>query len=682
MPATATDIDHIAVQTIKFLSADAVEKAKSGHPGAPMGAAEMMYELWSRHLRFDPDDAAWVNRDRFVLSAGHASMLLYSLLHLFECGLSLEEIERFRQFGSITPGHPEHTHTKGVEATTGPLGQGFGNAVGMALGQRMVQARFPTLGPLLDHHVFAMVSDGDLMEGVSAEAAALAGYWKLGNIVFLYDDNEVSIEGSTALAWNEDVARRFQAYGWHTQHVDGHDRSAVGVAIDAAIAEKERPSLILARTIIGRGAPTKQGTSKAHGEPLGAEELKRAKEAMGWPLEPAFLVPPEVRAHYAAMAKEKRDGAAAWRTRFDAARRAAPEEAARWDALWSRAIPDNIEDLLAAEAASGEGLATRAWSGRMIQVAAKAIPSLIGGSADLSPSNSTDIKDGGEVTHEGLKPEAPVHFAGRTLHFGVREHGMGAIMNGLSLYGPWIPFGGTFLIFSDYMRPAVRLAALTELRAIYVWTHDSIFLGEDGPTHQPIEQLPSLRMIPHLEVWRPADGLETAIAWAEALRRERAPTALALTRQKLEPLEKVGATGDAAARRAGIRRGGYVLAEAAKGKARVTLVATGSETPLALQARAILADRGIPARVVSMPCVERFDQQPRPYRDEVLAAGTPCVVIEAARTDLWCATVGRDALRIGMTRFGASAPAEVLAEKFGFTPKAVADRVAGWLPRE
>jgi len=674
MPATSVDLDLLAVQTIKFLSADAVEGARSGHPGAPMGMADMAYALWSRHLRFDPDDPTWLNRDRFVLSAGHASMLLYSLLHLFECGLSLEDIRHFRRWESRTPGHPEFGHTAGVEATTGPLGQGFANAVGMGLAQRLVQARFPRLGALLDHRVFALVSDGDLMEGVSAEAAALAGHWKLGNLVFLYDDNRISIEGPTTLAWSEDVGARFEAYGWHTIHVDGHDRAAVSAALEASIAEVGRPSLVLARTTIGKGAPTKEGTAKTHGEPLGAEELKRAKDVAGWPLEPAFHVPAEVRAHLAAHAAEKRARAAAWRARFEDARRAAPDEAARWDALWSRAVPDDLEDALVAEAAGGEGLATRTWSGRMIQTAAAMIPSLIGGSADLGPSNVTDIKGAGEVAPEGLAPGAPIHFAGRTLHFGVREHAMGSILNGLSLYGAWIPYGGTFLVFSDYMRPAIRLAALSGLRAIYVFTHDSIFLGEDGPTHQPIEHVAALRLIPDLEVWRPADGLETAVAWAEAIRRERAPTALVLTRQKLSPILR-----DASFDRADIRRGGYVLVEGKSGRAHVTLVASGSETPMALEARALLEARGVLARVVSMPCVERFEMQPAAYRDAVLPRGERIVVVEAAKTDLWCATVGRDALRIGIGRFGASAPAEVLAEKFALTPEAVADRVSGWL---
>jgi transketolase len=673
MPATSVDVAELAVRTIKFLSADAVERARSGHPGAPMGAADATYTLWSRHLRFDPADPTWVNRDRFILSAGHASMLLYSMLHLFDLGLTLDDLRSFRQWESRTPGHPEWGHTKGVEATTGPLGQGFANGVGMALGQRLVQARFPTLGPLLDHRVFALVSDGDLMEGVSAEAASLAGHWGLGNLVYLYDDNHISIEGPTTLAFREDVARRFEAYGWHTAAVDGHDRDAVDRALAGAIAETTRPSLLLSRTVIGKGAPTKEGTAKTHGEPLGAEELRRAKEAAGWPLDAPFHVPDEVRAHVAALAREKHAASESWRGRFEAARRAAPEEASRWDALWSRALPDDLESQLAA-AATEESLATRAWSGKMIQVAAAAIPSLIGGSADLAPSNSTDIKGGGDVAPEGMREDAPVTFAGRTLHFGVREHAMGSIANGLALYGAWIPYGGTFLVFSDYMRPAIRLAALTGLRSIYVFTHDSIFLGEDGPTHQPIEHLGALRLIPNLEVWRPADGRETATAWAAALRRDRAPTALVLSRQALPTLPR--APGRDAET---IGRGGYVLAESDGAKPRAIVVASGSETGLALEARALLAERGVPVRVVSMPCVERFEVQPEAYRRAVLPPAGRVVVIEAARTDLWAATVGPDALRLGINRYGASAPAGDLAEHLGFTPDAVANRIAGWL---
>jgi len=675
MPTTSVDLAQQSVNTIKFLSADAVEKAKSGHPGAPMGAADMAYVLWSKYLRFDSQDPRWPNRDRFVLSAGHASMLLYSLLHLFGFDLSIEEIQRFRQWGSRTPGHPEYGHTPGVEATTGPLGQGFANGVGMALAQRMMQARLQRHADLLNHRVFGIVSDGDLMEGISSEAASLAGHWGLGNLVYLYDDNHVSIEGPTGLAFCEDVGRRFEAYGWGVETIDGNDRDQVDQALFRAIANETCPSLILARTIIAQGAPTKQGTAQAHGEPLGAEELKRTKEAAGWPLSPSFLVPPEVRAHFQAMAEGKRSERAAWDERYAAFRRDDPEDAALWDSYFTRRVPENLDELLAA-AAPAQELATRSHSGNVLQAAAKAIPSLVGGSADLEPSTFTRIKDATEVVPAGLACGAPVSYGGRVLHFGVREHAMGAIGNGMSLYGTFVPFLGTFLIFSDYMRPSIRLAALMGIRVIYVFTHDSIFLGEDGPTHQSIEQLPSLRLIPGLEVWRPADALETAMAWARAIGRDKGPTALVLTRQKVAPLER-----SASFDRRDIWRGGYVLDEGGGGASDVILVATGSEVSLAREAGKQLTAAGVGARVVSMPCVEAFRAQPETYRSAVLPRGPRRVVIEAAGTEPWCALLGEDCLRIGMNRFGASAPLAALQDHFGFTPGAVVENVQRWLGR-
>ncbi len=675
MPTTSVDLAQLSVNTIKFLSADAVEKAKSGHPGAPMGAADMAYVLWSKYLRFDPSDPLWQNRDRFVLSAGHASMLLYSLLHLFGFDLSMEDLQSFRQWGSRTPGHPEHGHTPGVEATTGPLGQGFANGVGMALAQRMMQARLGRHASLLNHRVFGIVSDGDLMEGVSSEAASLAGHWGLGNLVYLYDDNHVSIEGPTGLAFCEDVGRRFDAYGWGTETIEGNDRDQVDQAIFRAVADDTRPSLIIARTTIAKGAPTKQGTASAHGEPLGAEELKKTKEGAGWPLSPSFLVPEEVRAHFRGLAEEKKNERKAWDQRMASFRNEDREGASLWDAYFTRHVPVNLEDLLVAAAPSQE-VATRSLSGSVIQAAAKAIPSLVGGSADLEPSTFTKIKDGGEVVPAGLTCGAPVNFGGRVLHFGVREHAMGGIGNGIALYGTFIPFLGTFLIFSDYMRPAIRLASLMGQRAIYVFTHDSIFLGEDGPTHQPIEQLPSLRLIPGLEVWRPADGLETALAWTRAIRREKAPTALILTRQKLPAIDR-GASFD----RGAILRGGYVLDEAEGGPAEVILVGTGSEVWLARETRKRLQLAQVRARVVSMPCVEAFREQPEPYRESVLPRAAKRVVIEAARTEDWCELLGQDCLRIGMTRFGASAPLQALQEHFGFTPASVTERVQRFLGR-
>jgi len=674
MPATSVDQAQLCVNTIKFLSADAVEKAKSGHPGAPMGAADMAYVLWANYLRFDPGDPRWQNRDRFVLSAGHASMLLYSLLHLFEFDLPMEELQRFRQWGSKTPGHPEHGHTPGVEATTGPLGQGFANGVGMALAQRMMQARLERHAELLNHRVFGIVSDGDLMEGISSEAASLAGHWNLGNLIYLYDDNRISIEGPTGLAFCENVGRRFDAYGWHVEVVDGNDRDQVDPALFRAVAEETRPSLIVARTIIAKGAPTKQGTAKAHGEPLGQEELNAAKEVAGWPLSPSFYVPDEARAHFHALAEEKRKQRAEWNERFAAFRRDDPEGASLWDTYFTRKVPPNLEELLVAAAPAQEG-ATRAHSGAVLQAAAAAVPSLVGGSADLEPSTLTGIKGGGDVVPAGLTCGAPVNYSGRVLHFGVREHAMGSIATGMSLYGTFIPYVGTFLIFSDYMRPCIRLASLSQVQVIYVFTHDSVFLGEDGPTHQPIEHLPSLRLIPGLEVWRPADGLETAMSWARAIQRDKAPTALALTRQKLPAIQR----RDGFDRRE-IARGGYVLDDSEGGPPEVTLLATGSEVSLAREARRLLqSGAGIRARVVSMPCFEAFRAQPDAYRESVIPRGSRRVVIEASRIEPWCELVGEDCLWIGLDRFGASAPAAIIAEKLGFTAPAVAERVQRWL---
>ena len=673
MAIVGAELDQLCVETIKFLSADAVEKANSGHPGAPMGDADMAFVLWSRFLRFDPKDPHWLGRDRFVLSNGHASMLLYSLLHLFGFDLPLDEIRRFRQWGSSTPGHPERGHTPGVEATTGPLGQGFGNGVGMALAHKMTIARFPDLEDVLASRVFGIVSDGDLMEGVASEAASLAGHLRLGNLIYLYDDNHISIEGSTALAFTEDVAKRFDAYGWHTRRIDGHDHRQIEEAIEEAIRETKRPSLILARTLIAKGAPTKAGTARAHGEPLGPEELKRAKEAAGWPLTPDFSIPSDALERFRAISEEKRAAREEWNRRYDAACAQAPEAASRFESMQRLEVPRDLDAKLAQAVDSTTSLATRAWSGKVIQAAARALPSLIGGSADLGPSTSTDIEQGGSVGREALEIEAPVDYSGRTLHFGVREHGMGAIVNGIALHGGFIPYGATFLVFSDYMRASIRLAALTGLRSIFVFTHDSVFLGEDGPTHQPIEHLPSLRLMPDLDVWRPADGPETAAAWTSAIRRAEGPTALVLTRQKLAPLGRTGDPGLCA-------RGGYVLREPARdGGKPVTLVATGSETPLAVKAAALLEGKGIAARVVSMPCVEQFQREPEQYRREVLPKDASYVVIEAAQTDPWCALVGADALRIGLDRFGASAPAEVIAKELGFTPEAVSERVERWL---
>ncbi len=658
------DLEQQAVECLRFLAADAVEQAKSGHPGMPMGMADAAYVIWMRHLRHAPADPGWPGRDRFVLSGGHGSMLLYGLLHLTGYDLPMAELERFRQWGSRTPGHPERGHTPGVETTTGPLGQGFGNAVGMALAARMLAARVAgnALAPP-PARVFAMCGDGDLMEGISSEAASMAAHWGLGNLVVVYDDNRITIEGPTSLAWSEDVGARFTAYGWHVQRVDAHDRAAVDAALGAAVAEGDRPSLIVARSHIAYGAPNKQDTAAAHGEPLGADELAAAKRARGWPTEPAFLVPDAVRAHFAARTAELERAHAAWHERLMAWRAAAPADAARYGALLEAQVPADLFDRLVA-AAPATAAATRAHGGAVLQQAAALIPSLVGGSADLEPSTKTWIKDSPAI--------ARGEYAGRNLHFGVREHGMGAVLNGLALHGGFIPFGASFLVFTDYARPAIRLSALMGTRVVWVFTHDSVFLGEDGPTHQPVEHLESLRAIPGLHVVRPADGLETAAAWALALERRDGPTLMALSRQSLPPLERPSSFTPAQ-----LRRGGYVVREAAAAGA-VTLIATGSEVSLAVAAAQRMDDAGLAARVVSMPCAEWFLAQDAGWRDAVLPPGGRRVSLEAGVTGYWRRFIGEGGLAIGIDRFGASAPAAELARRFGFTPEAVAERVRAW----
>ena len=662
---TSSDLATLAINTLKMLAVDAVEAAQSGHPGSPMGQADVAYVLWTKFLRHWPADPGWPGRDRFVLSAGHGSMLLYGLLYLTGYDLPIDELKRFRQWGSKTPGHPEFGHTVGVETTTGPLGQGVGNAVGLAIASEMAAARYNTKQhAIVEGRVFGICSDGDLMEGVASEAASLAGHLGLGNLTLIYDDNHITIEGDTALAFSEDVAARFAAYGWHVQRIDGHDLMAIEAALAASIAETGRPSLILARTHIANGAPHAHDTAEAHGAPLGAEEVRATKEALGWPLAPTFFVPEEARAHWQASAERHRADYEAWQKRFAAWRAASPELARAWDDAYARRVPEDLEARLLA-AVGDAADATRALGSRVLQEAAKLVPYLVGGSADLDPSTKTSIKGAGSIARGS--------FGGRVFHFGIREHAMGALLNGLSLDGRFAPMGSTFLIFSDYMRPPIRLACLMGIQAIYVFTHDSIFLGEDGPTHQPVEQLWALRWIPHLEVWRPADGPETAIAWAAALRRAKAPTALALSRQKLPALPRPSGV-DAAA----IAKGGYVLVRAPDGA--LTLVATGSEVGLAVEAARRLGVAGRPARVVSMPCVERFLVQDERWRDSVLHPGAPVVTIEAGRTTPWSAVTGeRRALHLGIDRFGASAPAADLAKHLGFTPESVVERITEWL---
>jgi transketolase len=663
VPNARPELVEKAVNTIRMLAADAVQQANSGHPGMPMGAADMAYVLWTRHLRLDPAEPRWLGRDRFLLSAGHGSMLLYGLLHLFGFDCTLDDLKAFRQLGSRTPGHPEFGHLPGVEITSGPLGQGFANGVGFALGQAMLSARLGPGNPVADHFVYAIVSDGDLMEGVSAEAASFAGHHQLGRLVYLYDDNGITIDGKTSITFSgEDVTGRFAAYGWHVQAVDGRDHEGIDQAIRAAKAELSRPSLIRVRTTIGFGAPNKAGTSGVHGAALGEQELEATKKALGWPTTPRFLVPDDVRAHFQEVLVAKAAEREGWDRAAATWRAANPEQAALLDAHVERWVPERLAERLLSELPGAD--ATRKLSQAFIQRAATLIPALVGGSADLAESNLTEIKGAGSV--------APGSFGGRNIHYGIREHAMGAIANGLAYDGLFIPFSGTFLQFSDYMRPPVRLAALSGLQSIYVWTHDSIFLGEDGPTHQPIEHLTALRAVPNLHVVRPADPAETALGWAHALQRREGPTALVLTRQKLAPVRRAGALDPEA-----ILRGGYVVE--APATASFTVLATGSEVPLAQAALEALAKQGRVGRLVSVPCLQCFLAQPAGWREAVLPPGLPVAAIEAARGLEWWQLTGRDGLVIGIDRFGQSAPDRALAEAYGFTPALVADRLERWL---
>jgi transketolase len=659
--------------TIRFLTVDAVEKAASGHPGAPMGLARPAFELWDRHLRFDPSDPKWPIRDRFVLSNGHASMLLYSLLHLFGYALPLDEIVRFRQLGSKTPGHPEYGETPGVELTTGPLGQGFAHGVGMALAGRMARARYGVAGEGPGHHlVYGIVSDGDLMEGISSEAGSLAGHLHLGNLIYLWDDNRISIDGPTSLCFGEDVAKRFEAQRWHVQGVDGEDHLGLRRALAAAREETDRPSLVILRTVIGRGSPNRAGKSKAHGEALGAEEARLTKQAAGWPLAPEFLIPDDVRGYFAGRIREKRAARSEADAKLAAWRKAHPEQAAAWDAARARSLPADLASGLCA-GLEGKDDATRKHGAVVLERLAAAAPYYVGGSADLAGSAAPPILKGRGIVGPGAAAgEDP--FAGGNLHFGVREHAMAAITNGIALDGTFRPYCGTFLIFSDYMRPSIRLAALMRVPSIFVFTHDSIFLGEDGPTHQPIEQLDALRAVPNLAVWRPADGLETAMAWSWIARHSGGPSLLALSRQTVPALERT-----APFRPEDVLRGAYCVQDAGP-VPRVVLVATGSEVSLACAVAGKLRAEGTAARVVSMPCVSVFLDQPAERQQRLIPDDETLVVaIEAGRGESLRRFVGRRGLVCGIDRFGASAPYAVLAEAFGFTPDAIAARVRGRL---
>jgi len=673
-------LEELCVNTIRFLAVDGVEKAKSGHPGTPMGMADMAFVIWTEFLRHDPADSHWKNRDRFVLSAGHASMLLYSMLHLTGyADMTLDELRNFRQWGSRTAGHPEYGHASGIEVTTGPLGQGFAHGVGMGLAAKMMAARFPgdaTFKPV-DHYIYCICSDGDLEEGISSEAASLAGHLGLGNLIYLYDDNKISIEGDTRLSFSEDVKKRFESAHWHVQTIDGHDRNAIRKAIKKAQKVTDQPSIIICRTIIGWGSPKYHGTARAHGEPLGADEVKATKAALGWPEEPTFYVPDEVRAEFLRKTKKLSRSHKVWDKAFAEWKSRDAAAAAEYEAYWSHTLPADFEMQLVDAGKSDKALATRALSGQVIQKLASIAPFVIGGSADLAPSTSTLMKDGGSVERPKdaeKKPPAEDIFKGRNLHFGIREHAMGAIVNGVTLYGSFKAFGATFLIFSDYMRASVRIACLMNIPSIFVYTHDSVFLGEDGPTHQPIEQLFSLRLIPNMTLFRPADGVETAMAWAWAVGKSEGPTVLVFTRQKLEPLSR-GASDPHE-----VWRGAYVLDGYGEGD--ITFIATGSEVPLAVKAADLLKAGGMSARVVSAPCLDLFDRQDVDYQNRVLGDRSKIVAIEAGRSDGWYKYVNHDALVIGIDRFGASAPAEQIAEHLGFTPEKVAERVRGWAKRD
>jgi len=650
-----TDLDLLCINTVRTLAMDAVQQADSGHPGSPMALAPLAYVLWTRHLKYDPATPDWPDRDRFVLSCGHASMLLYAALYLSGYDLTLDDIKQFRQWGSKTPGHPEYGHTAGVETTTGPLGQGTGNAVGMAIAEAILASGFNQPGhDVVNHFTYFLASDGDLMEGISHEACSLAGHLKLGKLIGFYDDNHITIEGDTNLAFSEDTARRFESYGWHVQRVaDGNDLAALDQAIAAAKKAVDHPSLIIVRTHIGYGAPTKQDTAEAHGAALGVEEIKGAKQNLGWPSQEPFYVPAEALDRWRKAGARGRETRNAWQARFAAYQKASPELGAELErrlsgklpAAWEQALPN-----LSADAAQ----ATRAASGKVLNAIASRLPELVGGSADLAGSNNTLIKGTGDF--------AAGHYTERNFHFGVREHGMGAVMNGLALHRGLIPYGGTFLIFSDYMRPAIRLAALCKLGTIYVFTHDSIGLGEDGPTHQPIEQLATLRTIPGLLVIRPADAAEVVEAWRVAINHRNGPVALALTRQKVAALDRktFGAAN-------GLARGGYVLAEAT-GAPKVILIATGSEVELAVSAREKLQASGVPTRVVSMPSLELFAAQSQEYRNQVLPPAVSArVSIEAGATQCWHAIVGDRGRALGLDHFGASAPYQKLYQEFGLT---------------
>lgn len=683
-PSVSMDLDTLCVNTIRFLAVDAVQKADSGHPGMPMGAAPMAYVLWTRHLSYNPADSLWFNRDRFVLSAGHGSMLLYALLHLTGYDLSMEQIKNFRQWGAAAPGHPERGLAPGVEITTGPLGQGFGNGVGMAMAEAHLAARYNRPGhEIVSHYTFGIVSDGDLMEGVASEAASLAGHLGLGRLIYLFDDNRISLSAATSVTFTEDVAVRFEAYGWHTQTVrDGNDIGSIDRALRAAREETGRPSLILVRTHIGYGSPGKQDTFEAHGSPLGEEEVVRAKRHLGWPEGPRFYIPDAALRHFRRARDLGAKSQADWNDRLAAYEKDLPDLCREFKGLMQGGPPTGWDAAIPVFPADPKGMATRVASGKVMNAVAPGLPSLMGGSADLNPSTHTALKGMGDFENPAIRPQdtqgsagGPWGYQGRNVHFGVREHAMGAVLNGMAVHGGTLPFGATFLIFSDYMRPSIRLAALMDLHVVYVFTHDSIGLGQDGPTHQPVEHVACLRAIPNLVVIRPCDANETAEAWRAAVEMRNRPVALVLSRQNVPTLDR-GRYAPAD----GLRRGAYVLADARGGPPDIILIASGSEISLVTASQEKLFTEGIRARVVSMPSWELFEEQPQSYRDAVLGPTVRArLAVEAGTIQGWCRYVGDGGDVIGVDRFGASAPGEVVMREYGFTVENVCSRARALL---
>ncbi len=677
MTTTIQPIDDLCINTIRTLSIDAVQKANSGHPGMPLGAAPMAYVLWTRHLRHSPANPKWPDRDRFVLSAGHASMLLYSMLFLTGYDLGMDDIKQFRQWGSRTPGHPEYGVVPGAEVTTGPLGQGVGNAVGLAIAERWLAATFNRPGhEVVNHHTYVMASDGDMMEGVAAEAASIAGQFRLGRLIVLYDANQITLSASADVTFTEDVGARFQAYGWHVEHIDGMDIAAVDSALTKAKAVEDRPSLIVARTHIGYGSPHKHDTFEAHGEPLGVEEVRLTKRALGWPEDKTFYIPDEALAQFRRSVEKGRDLEADWHRRVDGLRAADPDLADKLRQTLAGELPKGWDAALPRFTPADGAMATRDAGQKTIVALAEVIPNLIGGSGDLDPSTRTALKGKGDFESPEFKPPAgapptqgmvggPLGYAGRNIHFGIREHAMAAIATGMALHGGILPYAATFFTFSDYMRPSIRLAALSKAHVIYVWTHDSIGLGEDGPTHQPVEQLASLRAIPDLMLLRPADANETVEAWKIAVAHTEGPVGLVFTRQKLPIFDR-----SALAPAAGTAKGAYVLADCAAGPPKLILIATGSEVSIALEAHNQLTREGVASRVVSMPCWDLFQAQPQSYKDMVLPPGVKArVSVEAGSPLGWERYVGLEGAIIGLNRFGASAPGEIVMRELGFTPE-------------